>query len=284
MLRRYGLGMMMVFTLGLLTPGAFAAEPAAKPTGFNERLVWLLNSEPTLSQPTIAEVREILERSPDAVIWPSTLWPMMKQGLVAEAEARATRALLAERKSLEFFDRYQLIRAQCLIRLGRHDEALSAARGYYNVCPMQDTGKAIELIAQALAGSRGADDPAIVRQFKQQQISGANTTPADPSASPAQPPADSILLAIPLDPKSYEPAIAELSGNGSYVALSLKGHFQLLAGQAGEARKTFELALDLARGNQLPAAIENVAKAIRAEAGAVGPANAYILKMRQAAE
>jgi hypothetical protein len=54
----------------------------------------------------------------------------------------------------------------------------------------------------------------------------------------------------------------------------------LLAGHANQARGLFDRAEAIAPDNKGAQAIENVARAIRAESGCVGPANAYILQMR----
>ena len=181
------------------------------------------------------------------------------------------------------------------------DQALSAAKVYYNVCLLKNTSDAIDLVALCLARARPHDMTA-VHQFKLEQIAGAATQPAgDPAhqsqtqletQAPGQSPgtqatssqtlADlqgSVLDTIPIDPKPYEEAIANINPL-NYRDFAAKGNLLLLAGRAKEARELLEQAVDLAPEKETAAAIENVARVLRAEHGCVGPANAYILKLR----
>jgi hypothetical protein len=66
-----------------------------------------------------------------------------------------------------------------------------------------------------------------------------------------------------------------------YEAFRARANLLLLEGNAKEARAVFERAQGIAADADQPGAIENVARAIRAEAGCIAPANAYVLPMRE---
>jgi len=202
------------------------------------------------------------------------------------------------------------LRAQAFLAQKKYPEALSAARSYYDVARFGDSPDAINLLAQCLAVAR-RDDPRIAKRFKRQQLAWATgNPPGDPttsqpalqtasqtapqsesqsaSQSSSGSPSDSpnaaslgppVLATIPPDSKPFEGA-AEAIDPLDYHDFASRGNLFLLEGKAAEARDAFERAEGAAADNQEAEAIENVARAIRAQAGCVGPANAYILKMR----
>jgi hypothetical protein len=72
------------------------------------------------------------------------------------------------------------IRAETLLAENKPDEALAAAKSYYNACAFRDTGKAVDLVAQCLAKSR-ATDTEIGRKFRSEQL--AASLPSDGAAA-----------------------------------------------------------------------------------------------------
>lgn len=168
------------------------------------------------------------------------------------------------------------LRAQALLEEDKPAEALTAAAIYYNTARLKDTSDAITLVAQCLMFGR-PDEPGIARRFKRQQMAGASTQPV---ASPGENLGPPVLASIKIDPKPYEATIAKIKPR-SYRDFLNKGNLLLLAGRFKEAHQAFENAYDLASDKAMPEAIENVARAIRAENGCVGPANAYILSLQQ---
>jgi hypothetical protein len=157
-------------------------------------------------------------------------------------------------------------------------EGLSLAKALYNACPMQDTSRAIDLIAECLYDMNVEGDPAgVVKKFKLQQLHGAATT------RPATATDDNILDQISIDSKCYEPGLqqAELIED-SWRSLQGQGNLLLLAGRPKDAAKVFEKAYALASDKNLPAATEAVARAMRAQDSSVGRANTWILSLRPA--
>ena len=194
-----------------------------------------------------------------------------------DADALALKVMLTRASTGGYYMEIpEQMRAEALLREGKPKEALAAAKAYYNVACLRDTSRAIEMVARCLTAAN-PDDKTIARRFRRQQMAGAAT---QPTAQPDDlgPP---ILAAIQIDDSPFTTALSAvyLEDYSDYVA---KGYLLLASGKAKEARAVFERAVDLAPDDKTAEAIENVARAIRAEAGCVGPANAYILKMQNA--
>lgn len=79
-----------------------------------------------------------------------------------------------------------------------------------------------------------------------------------------------------MDAKPYDSAINNIALS-DYRQFVAKGNLLLLAGRAAEAHEIFNKAVPIAPAAKTGEAVENVARAIRAESGCVAPANAYIL-------
>ncbi len=167
---------------------------------------------------------------------------------------------------------FQKSRTQAFLAAGRYDQALSAAKAYYNVSTMRDTEGAIDLLCVCLMNAR-PNDKGIARKFKAQQVALATTQPAE--AVPAA--EENILKSITVDAKPFEDTLKQITVS-DYSNLIAKGNLLLLSDQTKEAKACFMAAGDLAFSEkQLSAVTECIARAIRAEAGAIGPANSFIL-------
>jgi hypothetical protein len=180
---------------------------------------------------------------------------------------------------LRLIEACQQSRIRAKLLANKPQEALSLAKGMYNVCGMSSTSKAIDLIAECLYDLDTNGDPAgAAKKFKLQQIRGAAAT--QPSIAD-----DNPLRQVLVDPKPYGPGLehVELVDNSWDAALG-KGNLLLLAGQTTEAAKVFEKAYALASDINLAAATEAMARAMRAQDGTVGRANAWILSLRPAEE
>ena len=194
-----------------------------------------------------------------------------------EIEDFAVAAINERPTDLRLIEACQQSRIRAKLLAHKPREALPLAKSLYDVCGMSSTSKAIDLIAECLYDINASGDPAgAVKRFKLQQIHGAATT--QPSGAD-----DNTLSQIQMDPKQYAPGLqhVELVDNSWDAALG-KGNLLLLAGQAKEAAKVFEKAYALASDSNLAAATEAMARAMRAEDGTVGRANAWILSLRPA--
>jgi hypothetical protein len=163
-------------------------------------------------------------------------------------------------------------------------DALPIARSFYNVCSMPDTSRAIDLIAECLydatpATNPGDPDPsAIVKRFKQEQIRGATTQPANAELASSS---TNTLATIPLDPRTYQPGLDHIVlDENAWESLMGQGNLLLLSGRPDEALKVFQKAYTLASDTNLPTATEAVARAMRSQDQTVARANAWILSLR----
>lgn len=196
----------------------------------------------------------------------------------------ATAAIPHRANQIIEIGQFQRARAEALLKTGKYDAALSAAKGYYNVCRLAETADAIDLLAACLVNAR-PDDAGVVRCLKSQQI--AMATPLDSAATqPAAPALQNavelnVLGTIPSEGKLYDDAIAAIT-RMDYDTLMAKGNLLLLADRGDQAGQCFQTAADLAKDDkQLATAIEGVARAIRTAEQGVGGANAYIISLQE---
>jgi tetratricopeptide (TPR) repeat protein len=192
----------------------------------------------------------------------------------ASLAARGIQLCSSDADTLEILERY---RVSAYLRSGRPRQALAAAKSLFNVATMPQTAPAILLVAECL-NAANPGDPGPVERFKDQQVAGA-----DPATRPSGP-QPSVLAAIAPDSQPADDAL-RLFYHGGYVIhanqyreLVGRGNLLLLAGRADEARQVFIRALRIADADQLYAARENVARAIKADDGAIGRANAFLIR------
>lgn len=196
-----------------------------------------------------------------------------------EAQAIAMEGIMANLSTNAYYvGQFQAVRAKALLADKKPQEALAAAKAYYNVCAMRSNDDAIKLVAQCLAAAR-PDDQDIVERFQREQAGSGPTT--QPSGDTEAPP--SVLSAIQVDPGPFEQAIENVQG-GSYDQLVAKGNLLLLVDKPKDALQVFLQSIDSADERHFGEAIDNVARAIRAQSGNVGPANAYLQSIKDKAK
>lgn len=166
----------------------------------------------------------------------------------------------------------QAMRVKAAMGLGKPAEALVRARELFNLSSLQNTAAALATISECLEAAHPGD-PAIVKQFKQEQMAGAGTQPT------SQPAGGGVMASIKLDGAVYERKLKDYT-KLDYGTLCAKGNLLLLSGRATEAREAFERAYEMAPENELQKATENIAKAIKAEDGTIGRANKFVLELR----
>jgi len=238
----------------------------------------------------IAEVRELF-KSPDWKVTVSATMAVRYQIGHALLEAQRFEECLDICRlainymagTTEFVEQLQEYRIEALLALGRHDDALANAKVLYNVASMKGTARAMRVFCQCLELAR-PDDKGIIDRFKAEQIAGAKQTLV---AQPRQPGTvlGSIRLSI-ADSRLYEDRIAK-NRQASVDDMSWRsglGNGLLLEDRPDEALQVMEeLCQATTKGENLKHAIENVARAIKAQDGAIGRANAYIMHNRSQA-
>jgi hypothetical protein len=251
-------------------------------------------------QRAVAAIALLVQEQPEVVAAQMSKWikPLMNAREYEWVDRAGLIAILHRPQVTSLVSDVQAARVEALLALGRHEDALSEAKRYYNVAAMPKSSAAIDLMAQALQHAREQQQPGVVTRFRRQQVMGAEqatdtqaaaagpglpyhyrpTAQADPAGS-----AESVFRSIVLDDSDFAEAIQIRQESDSYENLIARGNLLLLADRPAEAKECFREAAEResTRGKELVAALEGVARAIRAEDGAVGRANAFILALRQ---
>lgn len=224
-------------------------------------------------------VQVICERETHLYNSRGSLLMLLVQAKLYDRADEITKQYITDHPDSLTVSKVQAVRVQSLVQQQKWPDALAAARSYYDSCALEDTSKAIALINTCLLGVH-PDDVDLVRRFKQQQVASANT--AIPDAAPADPAlGEPIMPTIKPDTKTFAEA-ADAMETGSAQAAAFKGNLMLLSGRADEAKKLFEQAEAVAQtADDTKDALQGQARALRAKYGSIGPANAFILKLKK---
>jgi hypothetical protein len=211
---------------------------------------------------------------------PRWLTALLQTGQHAEVEQLAVKGIINFATRDYSVAGVQRARVEAFLASEKYDDAVVAAKGYYNVAPLKDTEKAVNLVAQCLEKMHEGD-LTTARRFKSQQVewSSATTKPVGTNAELG----DNVLASIKVPAEPFSPAAQAITIQ-DFENQMAKGNLLLLADNGAGARKAFDAAEKLAATpREMTEAISGIARAIRAESGAIGPANAYILQQQQKA-
>lgn len=234
----------------------------------------------------VEQIRELLESEPVTAArllrgtWIPRLIEIGRCDVANELALAAMVELASDTAAVEDLQR-QRIRA--LLKDKHNTEALAAAKGLFNVAALANTRTALLTVSECLAAVY-PDDPAVLTRFRREQLAGGGGGAAGESATR---PASSVLAAIAIDPAPFAAGIARHDVHRYTIPVQpftlamARGNMLLVAGRADEARQVFEQAQGLADETQRLEAREAIARAMRAQAGAIGPANAYLNSLRR---
>ena len=280
---------------GLVIAGLLAAVCRADeepPTQTAEHIEALLrSSDPAVQQRGLADVRSFALDGPlggggagdrawrsweylDSK-WLEPLLTLKQYDLVRQVAANGMTYRLRE-DDVGQTDAMQYCVVRALLAGGDSARALSAAKCYYNVCRLEHTDRAIDLMAQALAAARGVGE---ARRFRMQQAVASDPPGVAAARSDFGPGVlDSVTLdgVIPDGVDQLDPALRP------YLDAAARGSLALMAGRVDDAMGHFEQALERAENaDEQDGAFESLAKTVRDAAGNVGPANDFVLATRQ---
>ncbi len=202
-------------------------------------------------------------------VWPMALMRGRHYNLAARLALRTVRNFP---DNIWIIQQAMDFRVRALLRAGHPRQALTAARGLFNVCSMRMTQQALLLVAQCLNAAY-PQDPQMVQNFMNQQVAGAVPVPPGGKAHSCE-----VLASIPLHGRPFARALRDLQPFTDYQSLLTRGNLLLLAGKASEAMALFHL-----MANQYGAgrtANECLARALKAEDGTVGRANGWVLSLK----
>lgn len=241
----------------------------------------LLSENAEESAAAVEELRAMLAASPRQTVERLNaryMGFMFQRAHYAAIEEFAITGSIAVARDTWPVEQLQRSRVLALRKAHKPQEALSAAKALFNVSGLGSTQHCIRELCDCLREAH-PDDPGIVYRFKLQQLAGAQTDPEARRGALADT-GERILDKIEIDPKPYEEAIEKLKDRTDYDSMYARGNLLLLAGRTKEARELFERIYKTAPAKELPYAAEGLAKAIKAEDGAIGRCNAFILSIR----
>jgi hypothetical protein len=176
------------------------------------------------------------------------------------------------------------IRVQALLAQNKADDALSAAKSYYNACAYRQTTGAVDLLAQCLTKARPTDAD-IARRFRSEQAAAsvplAGAAPTDAPTPDAGP----ILKGITIDEKPWDAAIQTWSSKTTKAA-DRGGYANLLlaADRGKEAEAVFrEIYMSATTNEDYVTGAEGIAKSLRAEDWTVARSNAWLASIEPVA-
>lgn len=225
-------------------------------------------------------VREALASRPHEAVdklnggWMEAL---LTAGRYVEVEEFANTGTVAMARDTWPVEQLQRFRVRALRAAGKPGEALAAAKGLYFVSGNGSVPYCIQLLCDCLRDAYPAD-PGVVNRFKLQQLALAAEDEAVRKAQSADL-GPLVLDNIKIDPKPFEKATEQRAKTG-YDNLYGTGNLLLLGGRTKEAADVFRKVYDIGPANETTYATEGLAKAMRAEDGAVGRSNAFVRSVR----
>ncbi|MGD0766583.1 MAG: hypothetical protein ABSB42_00010 [Tepidisphaeraceae bacterium] len=201
---------------------------------------------------------------------PAWLGALLQNGQFADVEGLTLVAIPPKDWDVPTVCTFQEARVRAFLGEGNYARALAEAKSYYNVALLADTPTAIDLLAQALARTKGLD---VAEQFRKQQQAGAVFPGNGPSIAP------SILPSIKVNGSWLNDSIDGTKYGSPYKFANqiAQGDLLLLADQPAEAERSFLKACDYIENDwDLPQALEGIARSVRAQDGSVGRAKAFI--------
>jgi hypothetical protein len=184
---------------------------------------------------------------------------MLRAGLENDVVEMSLVAIKADPAHTQKVQTFQEYRVRALMQLGETQEALSNAKSLWNVSTMAKTPDAALLVYQCLDSNK----------FRDEQLAGAKN-----NVGPVH---HTILGSVK---PAFKPFEHGKLADGDYRYWIGEGNLLLLADRPVEAKVAFERAYDLAPPSQLANVTENIARAMKAEDGTIGRANAWILSLR----
>lgn len=284
-----------------LQPNHVAAKYKISLSPENQQAVEDLNQELAGSKAdqdsAIAELNRLAEQDPKTFtnIYPSLIQPLLGLNLYDQVEKLSAAAISQRPQTSIYVADEQRSIVQSLLAQGKYDQALPAAKSYYNAVTLRNTADAVDLFAQALEKCRGQHDPTIGTRFRIEQSAGAQPSSTAASnneygtsaeAKDSGPDGKSILDSVTIDNSNYESDIsATRYVTQGWSAQCGRGNLLLLADRPVEARQCFTSACEDCRGDEskLHGALEGIARALRAQTRNIEPANAFIRACQQGA-
>jgi len=272
--------------LALLTyaRATWAASPEFQ--GTNDPILIDIAKGSTAADHAVKEIQSRIKHQVPMTLWRDWLPALMYTHHYQEVVDFAT-AGEAGRTGLDAIEPLAEFRAKALLMMGKHAQALEAAKSYYNVCQLKNTANAVALVAQCLECCHPEDSRLATRFRSEQAIAGCRA--ADAAAGTdrkveSTPALEPILQTIHIDSSIYNEPITAWAEKSRFSDRAGYANLLLLADRCDEAEKVFRDLFQAASSQQeLNLAMDGIARTLRAEDSNVTRADIWLLTLRQSA-
>jgi hypothetical protein len=254
------------------------ANPPPDPTHDPRRILAEISSpDPKTVQAEIAELKITITTDPGFVIGMMRgplLATLINQGHCQEAADLATLGICWNLNDLSSIQQLLQFRILALAKAKQPIAALGAAKALFNVCSLHDTEPMLLILAQAINVAHPTD-PNAAQPLVDSEMAGAVVEDENTAMVSA------VERALPADPAFKSRADARRPGSylipsDEWGAINSQVNLLLLADEPAEAVKVLH-AVRKTNHSVNPRDIdEALARAIRAEDGTIGRANAFI--------
>ena len=226
----------------------------------------------------------MLLRAPNAYSAPYKLRWVWLPSLLAQRDYQAVANLalldIVRNPGLtDIVDAVLACRVKALLAMGKKHAALRNAKSLFNICTLADTRSVLLLVRQGVAAVYHGH-PRIIRAFIAEQMTGAQV-PVDEHEPITR---CGVLAAVNVKAGPYLQKLHLLRGTGSWALLE-KGNLLLLADQPRQAIKYFrEMEALAGSAKDFLNDENNICRAIKAEDGTIGRANAHLLSTVSSAQ
>ena len=220
----------------------------------------------------VAAIEKRLQSDPEpSISFLREFWlkPLQDAGHYNLIERFCKCAILTSADRVDDLEFFQEARVRAFLAARKPQEALSLAKALFNVSRMGNTDKALKLLTQCVQAANPDNLKPVLRLAREQRRGAAAGSPSG------------LLSSVTIDGGAYLALIDQLSKKDDSRSRIATGNLLLLAGRASEARALFE---KIAKGHDWLEYHENVARAMRAEDGTIGRANAYLLALPEPKE
>jgi hypothetical protein len=181
------------------------------------------------------------------------------------------------------------LRALAFIAMNNPQEALATAKSYYNICADRDFQTAVDLVSQAFALSNPTDKTIEVRFRNEQAFAAQEGSATNDEVSTAKVATTqesgmaSMLQGVSVDADMYAEAIDYWGKkSATFDNRNTYGILLLASGRSKEAEILYRGLFQTAKTRkQISAAMEGIARSLRAEDGNTARSNAWLLSIHQ---
>lgn len=263
-------------TAPALATGAIVHD--APKSEFNEQAITeqIKHGDAATQSAVIAQIGKLLDTVPQKAAGPlNSNWikAIIEVQRFQEAADLCQRGILVSASDASRIESLLSLRVQCLLNLGRNQDALGVAKQLFGASTMKGTGDAILLVCQCLNAVH-PEDRNILKKYRREQEEGMRTSSTTAPVSPK-----GQLAEVKVDAAPYEKAARAITGE-DFKSLLSRGNLLLLADRPDEAWDVFERAYSISSDKDLAAASENLGRCMKAKDGTIGRANAWIMSIR----